>query len=45
MDTIEKDTQSTRECLVHYLVLFAVFNGPGQHLTIMAPHEGRLIRK
>ncbi len=29
MDGVENDPQCIRECVVHYFVLFAVYNGPG----------------
>ncbi len=44
MDGFENDPQCIRECVVHYFVLFAVYNGPGQHLTRMEAHQGRPIR-
>lgn len=44
MDGVENDPQCIRECVVHYFVLFAVYNGPGQHLTRMEAHQGRPIR-
>lgn len=31
-------------CAPLYVVLFAVHNGPGQHLTRMEAHQGRPIR-
>lgn len=44
MDGAENDPQCIRECVVHYFVLFAVYNGPGQHLTRMEAHQGGPIR-
>ena len=44
MVDVENDPQCIRECVVRYFVLFAVYNGPGQHLTRMEAHQGRPIR-
>ncbi len=44
MDGVENDQQCIRECVVCDFVLFAVYNGPGQHLTRMEAHQGRPIR-
>lgn len=37
MDSVDNDPQCIRECVVHYFVLFAVYNGSEQHLTRRGP--------
>lgn len=44
MDGLVNDPPCIRECAVHYIVLFAVYNGLEQHLTRMEAHQGRPIR-
>lgn len=44
IDRAENDPQCIRECVVHYFVLFAVYNGSEQHLTRMEAHQGKPIR-
>lgn len=44
MDGVENDPQCIRKCVVHFFVSFAVYNGPGQHLTRMEAYQGGPIR-